>query len=640
MSKTVIDSTSLTNKTTGGVARCAIGFADDTFTFSGTSGSVKAKLTNIADPVNGSDAVTKSFLDSKIGEISQGLQWKDACRAKSTANIEGNYQSNQTITASTNGALPAQDGVTMEANDRLLVANQTNKQENGIYVVTHAGDSGNPYQLDRASDADSVVDLIGATTTILQGTTFATAVYLQSEVIDQMTDNKTFVQTSNAISDISTTDGLKKTGRTVSVNTSGSTSIGIVSDSVTVVANGITNNELADNAVQQDNIADGAISTEKIQSLAITNDLLAGQIQGSKLRDNTLTENLYASQSIPSNAYKLRSIQSQNIGLGEVAQENIASQACGADQIENQVIDGSVHIAPSSLITQNYSTNSVTEDALAPSSVGSSQLKANSILTSRIANGQITSAKLDSTASSEAVTTDVVRDSAITKIKIAPSSIDESRLIDDSVSNSKIQNGAITSQKFGTLTSLNVAGTIVANAVQLGGSSSAGGTYSLAKCIHNHIDVVGKYSFGNGAFKRICDNKVEFDYEQAVICVQSIGRLVYESETGSPSTLQLVCGVRFWQDATTKAPFTTPVAFDSFRNTHGDTSEHEALLQAFSSDKSVGKKRIAEVQFWARETGNGLVIPAGQDFIVQHIVTADDSNVQSEAWDGSSLSAV
>ena len=638
MSKTVIDSTSLKNTTSGGASRCSIQFADDTFTFSGTSGATRAKLTNIADPVNGSDAATRSFVVSKVSEVSAGLQWKDACRAKSTADIAGTYSGNQTIEAATNGALPAQDGVTMEAGDRLLVASQTDPKQNGIYTVTTVGDASTAYRLDRASDADSVTDLVGATSTILQGAAFATAVYLMSSAIDQMTDDKTFVQTSNSVSEFDTADGLVKTGRTVKVNTSGA--VGIVADQVTVVAGGIGNTEMGTDAVAESNVQDGAISTAKVQSLAITNDLLAGQIQGTKLRDNTLTENLYGAQSIPSSAYRLRSIQSQNIGLAEVAQENLATGACGTDQIESQVVDGSIHIAPSSLISANYATNSVTDDALAPSSVGSAQLKANAVLTSRVANGQITSAKLDSTASSEAVTTDVVRDSAITQSKIAPSSIDETRLVDASVTNTKLADGSISSNKFGTLTALNVAGTITANAIQLGGGSSSSGTYSLAKCIHNHIDIVGAYHFGNGGFQRICDNKVEFDYDQAVICVQSIGRLVYQSQTGASSTLQLVLGVRFWQDATTKAPFTTPVAFDSFRNTHGDTQEHEALLQGFASDKTVGKARIAEVQYWARETGTGIVIPAGQDFIVQHLVTADDSNIQSEAWDGSSLSSV
>lgn len=636
MSKTVIDSTSLTNKTTSGASRCAIGFTNDTFTFSGTSGATRAKLTNIADPVNGSDAVTKSFLDTKVSELSQGLQWKDACRAKSTSNIDGNYQGNQTLTSATNQALPSQDGVTMEAGDRILLTEQTDKKENGIYTVTHAGDASNAYRLDRATDSDSVTDMVGATTTILQGTEWATSVFLQSADVDQMTDDFTFVQTSNSISEFDTSDGLIKTGRTVKVNTSGA--VGITADAVTVVANGIGNTELATDAVQQDNIQDGSISTAKLQSLSVDNDKLAGSITGNKLQDNTLTENLYGNQSIPSTAYKLRSVQSQNIGLGEIGQDNLATGSCGADAIESQSVDGSVHIAPQSLVSANYATNSIGDDALAPSSVGSTQLKANAVLTSRVANGQITSAKLDSTASSEAVTTDVIRDSAITQAKIAPSAIDETRLVDASVTNAKFANGSITSNKFGTLTELNVAGTITANAIQLGGSASSSGTYSLAKCIHNHIDIVGAYNFSNGGFQRICDNKVEFSYEQAVICVQSIGRLVYKSTTGSGSTLQLVLGVRFWQDATTKASFTTPVSYDSFRNTHGDTDEHEALLQGFASDSSVGKKRICEVQYWARETGNGLVIPASQDLIIQHIVTSDDSNIQSEVYDGSSLS--
>ena len=639
MSKTVIDSNSIQNQVTAtGASKCSINFSDNTFTFSGTSGSTRAILTNVAEPTNGSDVVTKSFLDTKLAEVNQNIQWKNAVRAKTTGNIDGTYSGNQTITASTNGALPAQDGVTMNTGDRILVASQTDAKQNGIYKITNVGDATNRYQLDRDSDADSVEELTGATATVLEGTLNSSAVYLQASVITDIADNKNFVQTSNAISDIATDDGLRKEGRTIKVSTSGA--VGIVADAVTVVSNGITNTELAPNAVEQDSIKDASISTEKVQDLAITNSLLAGQIEGSKLRDNTLTSNLYGTQSITSQAYALRSIQSNAIGLAEVDQSNLATGACGADQIENGAVDGSIHISAGSLITENFASNSVGEDALKPSSVGSAQLKSGAILTSKVGNSQITTAKLDSTANSEAVDTSVVRNNAITKDKIAPSSIDEERLIDGSVTNAKLADSSITANKLSTLSQLNVSGTITANAIQLGGGASSGGTYSLAKCIHNHIDVVGNYHFGNGAFKRICDNKVEFSYEQAVICVQSIGRLIYKSQTGASSQLQMVIGVRFWENPTTKSAFSTPVAFDSFRNTKGDTDEHEALLQAFASDKSAGKKRISEVQFWARETNTGIIIEAGQDLIIQHLVVADDSNVQNEAWDGSTLSPV
>ena len=79
--------------------------------------------------------------------------------------------------------------------------------------------------------------------------------------------------------------------------------------SVSVVDNGITSVQLANDAVQNINISDGAVGTSKLQSLSVENGNLAGNITGDKLEDNTLTSNLYGHQSIPSSAYQLRSVQ-------------------------------------------------------------------------------------------------------------------------------------------------------------------------------------------------------------------------------------------------------------------------------------------------------------------------------------------
>jgi hypothetical protein len=116
---------------------------------------------------------------------------------------------------------------------------------------------------------------------------------------------------------------------------------------------------------------------------------------------------------------------------------------------------------------------------------------------------------------------------------------------------------------------------------------------------------------------------------------------MFESETGHSATLQFVLGIRFFQDATTIDPFTTPITFDTFKNSAGNTNEQEALLVGFATDSSIGNKRIHSVSWWAREsTGNGLVAPQGQDFISMIQVVNDSSNKQAEAWDGTALTPV
>lgn len=114
------------------------------------------QLTNMADGAAATDAVTKQQLDAAI----RGLDWKPEVVAASTANV--------------NLAAPGTslDGVTLTANDRVLLKDQTAPAENGIYVWTAAGAA-----LTRALDADSWTELSGSTVTVQRGTVNADRVY-------------------------------------------------------------------------------------------------------------------------------------------------------------------------------------------------------------------------------------------------------------------------------------------------------------------------------------------------------------------------------------------------------------------------------------------------------------------------------
>jgi hypothetical protein len=103
------------------------------------------------------------------------LPWKKAVRAKTTAALAANTYANgssgvgATLTGNANGALAAQDGVTLVANDRLLVANESTGSRNGIYTVTQVGSAGTPYILTRATDADTGAKLVNATCKVSEG---------------------------------------------------------------------------------------------------------------------------------------------------------------------------------------------------------------------------------------------------------------------------------------------------------------------------------------------------------------------------------------------------------------------------------------------------------------------------------------
>ena len=126
------------------------------------------KITNLATPVASTDACTKGYADS----LSSGLDVKASCRAASTANVSATYTA--TGGTSARGQITAApntlDGVTLAANDRILLKNQTTGAQNGIYVVSTVGTGSNGVW-DRATDFDTDAEVTaGAFTFVEEGT--------------------------------------------------------------------------------------------------------------------------------------------------------------------------------------------------------------------------------------------------------------------------------------------------------------------------------------------------------------------------------------------------------------------------------------------------------------------------------------
>ena len=85
---------------------------------------------------------------------------KSPVRVATTGNLAAAYDSDEkTLTATADGALTV-DGVAVAAGDRVLVKDQTDKTQNGIYTVTVLGDASTAFVLTRATDFDSNNELI------------------------------------------------------------------------------------------------------------------------------------------------------------------------------------------------------------------------------------------------------------------------------------------------------------------------------------------------------------------------------------------------------------------------------------------------------------------------------------------------
>jgi len=109
----------------------------------------------IADPVTALEAATKQYVDN----IAAGITFHAPVYAASTGNLSATYNNGvsgvgATLTALSTGALVL-DGEYLSATDRILVWQQTDEKENGIYDVTVAGDISTPYELTRSPDSDN-----------------------------------------------------------------------------------------------------------------------------------------------------------------------------------------------------------------------------------------------------------------------------------------------------------------------------------------------------------------------------------------------------------------------------------------------------------------------------------------------------
>ena len=133
------------------------------FTQSGTISANSGTITDVATPTVAGDAVNKQYVDDLVAS---GITYHTPVKYEvpdSTGNLVATYNQpggpgdgvGATLTnAGTLGAF-VPDGTTATISDRILIYNQTNAFENGVYTVTTVGDGSTSWVLTRATDTDT-----------------------------------------------------------------------------------------------------------------------------------------------------------------------------------------------------------------------------------------------------------------------------------------------------------------------------------------------------------------------------------------------------------------------------------------------------------------------------------------------------
>lgn len=109
------------------------------------------------DPQSSLQAATKQYVDTIAAA---GIHYHPPVRVEHPSNLTATYNNGTagvgaTLTNSGTQAALVLDSITMVSADRVLVANQTDQTQNGVYTVTDIGSGSTNWVLTRATDADS-----------------------------------------------------------------------------------------------------------------------------------------------------------------------------------------------------------------------------------------------------------------------------------------------------------------------------------------------------------------------------------------------------------------------------------------------------------------------------------------------------
>ena len=206
------------------------------------------KITNLTDPTNPQDAANKRYVDSAV----VGIDWKPSVRVATTAAIT-------LATGLENG--DTLDGVTLATGDRVLVKNQADATENGLYVVAASGAPA------RSSDADTAAEITASFAVFVEEGTVNTDsgwTLTNNGAVTVGTTALSFTQFTG-LGQITAGAGLTKTANTLDV---------IGGDGITVNADSVVIDRAVVVTKYATNIGDGTATSYTVTHGLATKDVI------------------------------------------------------------------------------------------------------------------------------------------------------------------------------------------------------------------------------------------------------------------------------------------------------------------------------------------------------------------------------
>jgi len=200
-----------------------------------------------------------------VDQVAQGLDTKPSCKLATTGNLSATYSNGTagvgaTLTNSgTQGTLTL-DNTAANLNDRILVKDQTDATQNGIYTVTNVGGASTNWVLTRATPEDQPSELTGGS-----------FVFVEEGTLNQ---NNGYTFTHTGAPTFGTTD----------LDVAQFSGAGQITAGAALTKDG---NQL-DVAVDDSSVEVNADAL-RVKALGITNAMLGGSIQTSKLANPFIT---------------------------------------------------------------------------------------------------------------------------------------------------------------------------------------------------------------------------------------------------------------------------------------------------------------------------------------------------------------
>jgi hypothetical protein len=334
----------------------------------GTVDVGNVRITSLALPTTATDAATKQYVD----DVAQGLHTHDSCNAATTgtlATLSGgtvtydNGASGVGATLTTTGSYTTIDGVTLSDGMRILVKNEANAANNGIYVRTSST------VLTRADDFDTPAEMAGGDFTfVTAGTQYNSTGWVMTDVVTTVgTSPVDWVQFSGA-GQYQAANGIALNGTLFTAN-----------------IDGITTEISGGNIVVK---ANAQFTTPNIGAATGTSIDLTG---------NVLVNNIASNGLVSGNTLTITT--SANVGsltaTGNISGNNLSiTNDFGANggNITGNLSVGNLSVNGNSSLTGNFTANNITANNALSSNTANitSNLVAGNVTSNALTAGRIT----------------------------------------------------------------------------------------------------------------------------------------------------------------------------------------------------------------------------------------------------------